>query len=215
MPAQPPRAVMLTGASSPVARATAARLARRGDLVLIGSRRPEICERLAARLRAQGATAFAAYLDLADTSSIDLFVESARYLVGEVDVLITDAGLSAARSDMFGAQHLAAQVIPPMIRRGRGDVVLVSPDILAGATPPNACRRALDAWLSGLDAEFVGTGVRASIIRSAGIAARVAPADVARVIAAMVGSGESMHLRLVEVISQHPAPAPAKERKAR
>jgi NADP-dependent 3-hydroxy acid dehydrogenase YdfG len=203
---------MLTGASSPVARATAARLARRGDLVLMGSRRTEICERLAARLRTQGATAFVAYLDLADTSSIDWFLESARYLVGEVDVLVTDAGLSAAETHVVGAQHLAAQVIPPMIGHGGGDVVLVSPDILAGATSARtaACRRALDRWLSGLDAEFVGTGVRASIIRSAGIGSRVAPGDVACVIAAMLGSGESMHLRLAEVISHDPAPAPTK-----
>ncbi len=195
----------------------AARLAQRGDLVLMGSRRPDICERLAACLRTQGATAFAAHLDLAETSSIDRFVESARYLVGEVDVLVTDAGLSAGKAHVVGAQHLAAQVIPPMMRRGRGDVVLLSPDILARSTPPTtaACRRALDAWLSGLDAEFVGTGVRASILRSGYPRGRVAPDDVACVVAAMVGSREPMQLRLVEVISHLPASAPTNERRVR
>jgi NADP-dependent 3-hydroxy acid dehydrogenase YdfG len=216
VPARPPRAVIVTGASSPVARATAARLARRGDLVLMGSRRPDICERLAACLRSQGATAFAAYLDLADASSIDWFVDSARYLLGEVDVLVTDAGLSAAETHMVGAQHLAAQVIPLMIEHGRGDVVLVSPDILTGATPAGtaAWRRALDAWVSVLDAEFVGTRLRASTVRSAR-PGPVAPDDVACVVAAVVGSGEAMHLRLVEIISHHPAPAPSEQRKVR
>ncbi|EUA43276.1 short chain dehydrogenase family protein [Mycobacterium xenopi 3993] len=163
---------MVTAAWSPVGRAAAARLAQRGDLVLMGARRPDHCERLASRLRGQGATAFAGYLDLADTVSIDRFVESARYLIGEVDVLITDAGLCAAEAHVVGAQHLAAQLIPPMIRHGHGDVVLVSPDLVAGTKPPRtavsaASRQALDVWVSGLDAEFVGTGVRASLVRSA------------------------------------------------
>jgi len=197
---------MLTSASTPVGRATAARLARRGDLVLMGTRRPDICERLATRLRTEGATAFAAHLDLADTSSIDCFVSAARYLVGSVDVLVTDAGLSATETHVIGAQHLAAQVIPPMIGHGRGDVVLVSPDILTGATPSRtaACGRPLDAWLSGLEAEFVGTGVRASIVRSGLPGSPVASDDVACVIAALVGTRELMRLRLVEVISHQP-----------
>ncbi|BCQ11116.1 short-chain dehydrogenase [Mycobacterium heckeshornense] len=217
---QSQRAVLVTAAWSPVGRATAARLARCGDLVLMGTRRPELCERLASRLRARGATAFAGYLDLADTSSIDRFVESARYLIGGVDVLITDAGLSAVDTHVFGAQHLAAQVIPPMVRRGHGDVVLLSPELVAGATPPSMAvsatgRRALDAWVSGLDAEFVGSGVRASIVRSARPGSGVAPGDVACVIATMLAPGEPRHLRLVEVIAHRVASAPVKERKIR
>lgn len=196
------RAVTITDASSPVALATASRLARRGDLVLMGSRDLDVCELLATQLRAQGAAAFASYLDLADSVSIDRFVESAHYLVGDADVLITGAGL--VNSCWFGAQHLAAQLIPPMIEAGRGDVVLISPELL-GATPRAACRE-FDRWLSGLEAEFVGTGVRASIVRSAAGNRPVVPADVGGLIIAMIGSPERMHLRLVEVCP--PAPAP-------
>jgi NADP-dependent 3-hydroxy acid dehydrogenase YdfG len=211
---QPARAVLVTAASSPVGQATAARLARRGDLVLMGTRRFDVCERLASRLRAGGATAFAGYLDFADAASIDRFVESAHYLIGGVDVLITDAGLSAAEAHVVGAQHLAAQVIPPMIQHGHGDVVLVSPDLVASTTSAAAQgRRALDAWVSGLDAEFVGTGVRASIVRSARPGSWVAPDDVARVIVAMLAPGEPMYLRLVEVISHLPASTPTKRRR--
>jgi len=63
------RAVVITEASSPVALATAARLAVGGDLVLMGTRRTQICEDFAARLRSGGAAAFAAHLDLADPRS--------------------------------------------------------------------------------------------------------------------------------------------------
>jgi hypothetical protein len=189
------RAVVITEASSPVALATAARLALGGDLVLMGTRRTDTCERFATRLRSDGAAAFAAYLDLADPPSIDRFVKSADYLIGAVDVLVSAAGLTDGSPS--GAQHLAAQVIPPMIDNRRGDVVLISPE-LVGASPTTADRM-LEAWICGLDAEFVGTGVRASIIRSTG--GPVPPGDVGCLIAAAISSPARMHLRVIDIIA--------------
>lgn len=180
----PARAVIITEASSPIALATAARLAADGDLVLMGTRRTDICERLAARLRSDGAAAFAAYLDLADPPSIDRFVESADYLIGSADVLVSSAGV--ADGSWAGAQHFAEQVIPPMIERGRGDVVLIGPS-------RGKSRRRLEAWVAGLDAEFVGTGVRASIVRST---ESMPPDDVGYLVAAAIGA----RLRVVDVI---------------
>jgi NAD(P)-dependent dehydrogenase (short-subunit alcohol dehydrogenase family) len=185
--------VVITDASSPVACATAARLAAGGHLVLMGSRRPHICEGFATRLRSGGASVFAAHLDWADPPSIDRFVESADYLIGEVDVLISTAGVFDR--SWAGAQHLVGQLVPPMIDNGRGDVVLLSPQLL-GASPAGADRM-LEAWVSGLDAEFVGTGVRASIVRSTGA---VPPDDAGCLIAAAISSPDQMHLRVVDVI---------------
>jgi len=200
--------VVITEASSPVAFATAARLAAGGDLVLMGSRRTHICEEFAARLRSAGAAVFAAHLDLADPSSVDRFVESADYLVGAVDVLVSAAGL--ADGSWVGAQHLAAQIIPPMIDSGRGDVVLISPELI-GASPAGA-RQMLQAWACGLDAEFVGTGVRASIVRSTGL---VPPRDVGCLIAAAISAPDRMHLRVVDVIPPVPARNMVQERRSR
>jgi NADP-dependent 3-hydroxy acid dehydrogenase YdfG len=213
---------VITEASSPVALATAARLAIGGDLVLMGTRRTDICERLATRLRDDGAAAFAAHLDLADPPSIDRFVQSADYLIGAIDVLVTAAGLATGRVERggegrghrrdgcwVGAQHLVAQIVPRMIENRRGDVVLISPE-LVGTTPPGA-QRMLDAWAGALEAEFVGTGVRASIVRSA---AHVPPDDVGCLIATVLGS-PGMHLRVVDVIPPVPAPTLAQERGGR
>jgi NADP-dependent 3-hydroxy acid dehydrogenase YdfG len=198
------RAVVITEASSPIALATASRLARGGDLVLMGTRRTAICERLAARLRSGGAAAFAAYLDLDDPCSIDRFVESAAYLIGAADVLIGSAGLTD--DSWVGAQHLAAQVLPPMIDNRRGDVVLISPELVGASS--GAAHRMLDIWASGLEAEFVGTGVRASIIRSARLGdSHMSPHDVGWLIAAAIGSPDRMHLRLIDVIAPVPATA--------
>jgi NAD(P)-dependent dehydrogenase (short-subunit alcohol dehydrogenase family) len=188
-----PRAVVITEASSPVALATAARLAANGDLVLMGTRRIEICEPFAVQLRSKGAAVFAAHLDLADLRSVDRFVEAADYLIGPVDVLVGDAGV---RDGLWvGAQHLTEQIIPPMIDRGYGDVVLMSPGLLGASTA--IAERRLQAWVAGLDAEFVGTGVRASIIRSTG---PVLPDDVGHLIATTIGA----HLRVVDVIAPVP-----------
>lgn len=186
------RAVVITEASSEVALATATRLAAGGHSVLMGSPRPQAGEDFAARLRCRGASVFAAHLDLADPTSIDDFLESVDYLIGEVDGLISSAGV--AERSWVGAQHLVTQLVSPMIDNGRGDVVLLSPD-LVGESPAGADRM-LDAWIYGLDAEFVGTGVRASIVRSTGA---VPPADAGRLIAATITASD-MHLRVVDVI---------------
>jgi hypothetical protein len=70
----------------------------------------------------------------------------------------------------------------------------------------------LEAWVSGLDAEFVGTGVRASIVRSTDA---VPPADAGCLIAAAISSPDQMHLRVVDVIPSVPAPTLAQERHGR
>lgn len=202
------RTVVITEASSPVALATAARLAAGGDLVLMGGRTTQMCEEFAARLRSGGGAVFAAYLDLADVPSVDQFVETAHYLVGVPDVLVSAAGL--ADGSWVGAQHLVAQLVPPMIDNGHGDVVLLSPE-LVGSSPAGG-HRMLDAWARGLDAEFIGTGVRASIVRSTG---QVPADDVSCLIAAAISSSERMHLRVIDVIPPVPAPTLAQERRAR
>jgi short chain dehydrogenase len=200
------RAVVITEAASPVAFATATRLAAGGHSVLLGSPRPHTGEEFAARLRSRGASVFAAHLDLADPLSIDGFLDSVDYLVGEVDALISSAGV--AERSWVGAQHLVTQLVSPMIDNGHGDVVLLSPE-LVGESPAGADRM-LDAWICGLDAEFVGTGVRASIVRSTGA---VPPDDAGQLIAATITSPD-MYLRVVDVIPAVPAPSLAQERGA-
>lgn len=183
-----------------IGRAVAAQLAAQGHLVLIGGRRLEESERLAARLRDRGGSAFAAHLDLADPRSINRFLASAHYLIGTPDVLITDFGLAGRAGECsdaagVGAQTLATRVIPAMIARGSGDVVLVGPE-LAGVSCAAAGRK-VDAWIAALDAEFVGTGVRASVVRSAQPGAFAFTAEAGRLVAGMANESR---LRLVELL---------------
>nr|WP_165964945.1 SDR family NAD(P)-dependent oxidoreductase [Mycobacterium eburneum] len=195
-PAHGGRAVVITEASSSIGRATAARVARGGDLVVLGSN-GDGCERFAAGLRARGAAVFAAPLDLADPASIDRFVDAAHYLVGQIDVMVTDVTplVATAGPCAIGAQHLATRLVPPMLERGSGDVVLVSATPLA-----RTGQRHLEAWLAGLDAEFVGTGVRVSIVRTAPAGGALAPGAVGHYVAALLEPTRRGQLRVVEVI---------------
>ncbi|PQM51318.1 SDR family NAD(P)-dependent oxidoreductase [Mycolicibacter virginiensis] len=196
----PPRAVMIVIEAAGIAQVAAAQLAAQGHLVLLGGRRIEEFERFAAQLRDRGGSAFAAYLDLAEPRSINQFLAAAHYLIGTADVLITDVGLAGRAGEGpdsagVGAQILATRVIPAMIARGSGDVVLVGPE-LAGVSCA-AAQRKVDAWLAALDAEFVGTGVRASVVRSAQAGAFARTAEAGRLLA---GMATESRLRLVEML---------------
>lgn len=179
------RSVVVTGASSGIGRATACAFARAGHRVVLGARRAEECARLASVLRDEGHEAFAARLDLRDPDSVAAFAARAQELAGPVDVLVSNAGdarpspaltadpaaLAAILDvNVVGAAQLASLLVPPMIERGAGDVVLVSSEIVGAAPRPrmapySASKHALEAWAAVLQAELEGTGVRASVVR--------------------------------------------------
>lgn len=90
------RAVVITGASSGIGAATARAFARAGARVVLGARRLERLEALAAELRAGGAEAVAVRCDMRVEDEIVALVATAVRDFGGVDVLINNAGLGRA-----------------------------------------------------------------------------------------------------------------------
>ena len=86
--------VLLTGASRGIGLALARALAREGARLALAARNGRELEKLAAELRAAGAEAVAAPLDLCDDASVARGVAAARAALGELDVLVNDAGLA-------------------------------------------------------------------------------------------------------------------------
>lgn len=85
--------VIITGASSGFGAAAALAFAREGANLLIGARRLDRLEEVAAESRKAGARAAeVCVLDVSSTSSVDAFAAWARRLTGQVDVLINNAG---------------------------------------------------------------------------------------------------------------------------
>lgn len=246
------RNVLVTGASSGIGLATAEQFAHAGDRVVLAARKIDLCEQAAARLRAEGVVAHAIPLDLTDSASIDQLVKTTVDTIGPVDVLVSNAGLSRPwrtgdndpstlraimETNLVGAQQLTARLIPAMREAGAGDLVFVSSDVVGGPARPGmsaytASKHALEGWISVLQAELEGTGIRASIVRPGptltdhaadwdpdqmtamfgewfekGIVREwhlLQAGDVAAAIGTVVSAPAHVHLRLIEVMPATP-----------
>ena len=178
------RPAVVTGASAGIGAATAAALAAAGHPVALGARRTHLLEEVAAAIRAAGGEAVALPLDVCDDASVAAFAEAARSEVGDVEVVVSNAGAVApgvihevdtvrfAREidvNLLGAHRLVHALVPAMVGRRRGDVVFVSSDVAVRARPFMAAYAAgkwgLEGMVHALQMELEGTGVRASLVR--------------------------------------------------
>jgi NAD(P)-dependent dehydrogenase (short-subunit alcohol dehydrogenase family) len=187
MPRFPPhparRPALIAGASSGIGAATATELAAHGFPVALGARRLDRCEALAGKIRDEGGEAVALPLDVTDPDSVRQFVHRAEAELGDIEVLVAGAGdtffgrLYETSTDDFeaqiqthliGANRLVTAVLPAMVRRQRGDVILIGSDVALRQRPHmggyGAAKAGLSAMVTNLQMELEGTGVRASVV---------------------------------------------------
>jgi NADP-dependent 3-hydroxy acid dehydrogenase YdfG len=183
--AQPTRRpAVITGASSGIGAATALALAAAGHPVALGARRTDRCEDVATAIRDAGGEACVHVLDVTDSASVESFAKAVTADLGDVEVVISNAGAVApgtihqVESDRFaaeldlnivGAHRLVRAFVPAMVERRRGDVVFVSSDVAVRARPFMSSYAAgkwgLEGMAHAMQMELEGTGVRASIVR--------------------------------------------------
>ncbi len=133
--------VLVTGASSGIGEATARVLAGAGATVMLGARRTERLERLAAGIEGAGGSAGYRRLDVTSREDVQAFADAALEAYGRIDVIINNAGimpLSPMASlkveewdrmvdvNIKGVLHGIAAVLPVMNRQGNGQIVNVS-----------------------------------------------------------------------------------------
>ena len=168
--------VLITGCSSGIGRAAAVELARRGYDVIATARKVETLHDLNVYAR------FA--LDVRDESNVRQVVDD----VGDVDVLINNAGYSAwgpmevvpldlmqdvMDTNYFGAMRMIKAVLPSMRKRGSGCIVNVSSaggricGVLSG--PYCASKHALEAMSEVIRMELRSFGVRVIVIEPGAI----------------------------------------------
>ena len=87
------KVVAITGASSGIGEATAVLLAGRGAKVVLGARRADRLEALAARIAAAGGEAACARTDVKRREDLDNLVGLACERYGKLDVLVNNAGV--------------------------------------------------------------------------------------------------------------------------
>jgi 3-oxoacyl-[acyl-carrier protein] reductase len=136
-----PDIALVTGATEGIGRATAEALGRAGYRVGICSRSPEKVAATLTELRAAGIAAAGAAADVADPDQVGRLVDEIRGALGEIDVLINNAGVLIARPfeeltleewDATMATNLRSLylttrlVLPGMRARRRGTIVNVA-----------------------------------------------------------------------------------------
>jgi NAD(P)-dependent dehydrogenase (short-subunit alcohol dehydrogenase family) len=178
------RPAVVTGASSGIGRAVASALARAGHPVVVGARRLERLEQLAAQIARQGGWCRPLRLDLADPESVQAFAQAAEAEAGDLDVVVSAAGRDLPEPalgpdpeqfaqtlavNLLGVQHLVSLLLPAMVGRGRGDLVFVTSEVVRAPRVRNSAYVASKWGLAGyartLQMELEGTGVRASIVQ--------------------------------------------------
>jgi NADP-dependent 3-hydroxy acid dehydrogenase YdfG len=87
------KVAVITGASSGLGEATARHLGNLGATVVLGARRADRIETLAAELSKQGVKALAVTTDVTRAEQVKQLVDAAMTAFGHVDVMLNNAGL--------------------------------------------------------------------------------------------------------------------------
>jgi NAD(P)-dependent dehydrogenase (short-subunit alcohol dehydrogenase family) len=169
-------AVLVTGCSSGIGRATAERLARAGRTVYASARRVESLEGLEGCRTLQ--------LDITDDESMRAAVDAIEREHGAVGVLVNNAGYSQSgavesvtidearrqlETNVLGLMRLTQLVLPGMRRQGSGRIVNVSSMggrlTFPGGGWYHASKHALEALSDALRFEVEGFGIDVVVIQ--------------------------------------------------
>ena len=171
------RTVLITGCSSGIGEATAARLSKSGWTVYATARQPETLVGLAAA----GCRTLA--LDVTDEDSMSAAVETMLGEAGRIDALINNAGYSQSgaiealdlddgrrqfETNVFGLLRMCQLVLPSMRRHRAGRIVNISSMggrlVFPGAGAYHATKYAVEALSDAMRFEVAGFGIQVVIV---------------------------------------------------
>jgi NADP-dependent 3-hydroxy acid dehydrogenase YdfG len=176
------KVIVITGASSGIGEATARLLASQGARVVLGARRSERLEALAADIRNQGGTAEYRATDVVREEEVQALVDLALERFGRVDVLVNNAGVMPLSPmaalkigewnrmidvNIRGVLHGIAAVLPSMQQRRSGQIINVAS---IGAYKPIAtgavycATKAAVVSLSEALRQEVGADIRVTVV---------------------------------------------------
>jgi NADP-dependent 3-hydroxy acid dehydrogenase YdfG len=177
------KVVAITGASAGIGRACAERLATDGAAVVVSARRLEVLQELVHRLIGRGGRAIAVRADVTNPDDMRQLVARSIEAFGRLDVMICNAGIgfhgSLAEStpdvarrlvdvNVLGTIYAARAAYGQFAQQNSGHVIAMSSIAgirgVAGMSVYSATKAAQIGFIEALRTEFLGTGIRASVV---------------------------------------------------
>ena len=218
---------LVTGASKGIGRAIALRLAEEYDVVAL-ARSEEALDALAEEIGEQGGNCHTLVVDLRDPKGI------ADALAGmEIDVVVNNAGVGFLKPfleltpdewatmvdvNLNALYHVTRAVLPGMIERRRGHVVIIGSiagrSAFVGGSCYAATKHAVMGFAESLMLEVRDAGVRVSVVNPGSVATdfgrgeqadwMLKAEDVAESVAFALGAPEHVLLHRIEVRASAP-----------
>lgn len=183
------KVVVITGASSGLGEAAARNLSAAGATVVLGARRTDRIEALAAELKAAGGNAVAVAVDVTSAEQVQSLIDKAVEAFGRVDVLINNAGLMPSSPlemlkigdwdrmidvNLKGVLYGIAAVLPVMKAQKSGHIINVSSvsghKVTPGTAVYAATKHGVRVISEGLRQEVKPYNIRTTIISPGAVA---------------------------------------------
>jgi len=181
--ASDPRVTVVTGGGSGIGRATAIRLARRGDAVCVCDLSEGGLQETAALIESAGGSLLIGVVDVRDQSQVRAWIAEILERFDKIDCLFSNAGVNARSTvaDMplsqwnllidthiTGTFNFCQAVLRGMVERRAGAIVITSSDFAIVGVPnaANYCaaKTALYSLTKSLALEFAPYGIRVNAI---------------------------------------------------
>jgi len=177
------RVAIVTGAANGNGRAIAERLAREGAGVACADRDGEGAETVAAAIRAAGGGALGIAMDHTQAADCERTVAETAATFGTPDILVNNAGIAILataldttpedftrqwRINVLGPFLMSRAVLPAMIERGGGAIVMIASaaglEARQAGAPYVSSKHALIGLMKSLAADYAAYGVRVNAV---------------------------------------------------
>ena len=178
------RVAVITGASSGIGAAVAAKLAGEGAHVALAARRVDELEKVKAKLSSCSGKVLVQRTDVTSKEQVEALMKNATAQLGPIDILVSCAGvmyftmMANCQTDEWertvdinckGLLHCLSSTVPGFLERKRGHVVAISSDagrkVFPGLGVYSASKFFVEATLQSLRLETVGSGLRVTGIQ--------------------------------------------------
>jgi NAD(P)-dependent dehydrogenase (short-subunit alcohol dehydrogenase family) len=177
------RVAVVTGGGSGIGRATAVRLARRGDAVCVCDLSEAGLKQTAALIESEGGDVLIGIVDVRNQAQVRAWIAEIIRQLGKVDCLFSNAGVNARSTvasmtlaqwsllidtHVTGTFNFCQAVLRGMLERRAGSIVITSSDFAIVGVPnaANYCaaKTALYSLTKSLALEFASYGIRVNAI---------------------------------------------------